>query len=175
MHDLVILLVGVIAGLALGVIVSAVRRTPVVGGPGPMAPDIREPRAADEAAAAGGALAAMEPILAAEAGGAADAGATPSEAGELTTLPTGTPGETRLRYSKTFVKRRIETRVTPDGVAVTVDGTTYQGIDQIPDPVTRDQVRKTLAELPAGVTDPVLRAKVEGELEALGITPDPKA
>jgi len=58
---------------------------------------------------------------------------------------------------------------------VTVDGTTYHGIDEIPDPATREQVRNTLEGLPAQVTDPVLRAKVEGELEALGITPDPHA
>ena len=133
MHDLTILLVGVIVGLGLGVIVSAVRRTPVVGGP-----------------------------------------AAP-EATDLTMLPTGIPGQTKLRFSKTFVKRRIETRVTPDGIAVTVDGTTYHGIDEIPDPATREEVRHTLEGLPAQVTDPVLRAKVEGELDALGVTPDPHA
>jgi hypothetical protein len=133
MHDLTILLVGVMVGLGLGVIVSAVRRTPVVGGP-----------------------------------------AAP-EATDLTVVPTGIPGQTKLRYSKTFVKRRIEMRVEPDGIAVTVDGTTYHGIDEIPDPATREQVRHTLEGLPAQVTDPVLRAKVEGELEALGITPDPHA
>jgi len=123
MHDLTILLVGVIVGLGLGVIVSAVRRTPVVGGP-----------------------------------------AAP-EATDLTMLPTGIPGHTK----------RIETRVTPDGIAVTVDGTTYHGIDEIPDPATREEVRHTLEGLPAQVTDPVLRAKVEGELDALGVTPDPHA
>ena len=133
MHDLTILLLGVIVGLGLGMLVSAIRRTPVVGGP-----------AAPEAA-------------------------------DLTTLPTGVPGQTKLRFSKTFVKRRIETRVTPDGVVVSVDGTTYHGIDEIPDPATREQVRNTLEGLPAQVTDPVLRAKVEGELEALGITPEPHA
>jgi len=133
MHDLTILLVGVIVGLGLGVIVSAVRRTPVVGGP-----------------------------------------AAP-EATDLTMLPTGIPGRTKLRYSNTFVKRRIETRVTPDGIAVTVDGATYHGIDEIPDPATREEVRHTLEGLPAQVTDPVLRAKVEGELDALGVTPDPHA
>ena len=133
MHDLTILLVGVIVGLGLGVIVSAVRRTPVVGG-----------------------------------------SAAP-EATDLTMLPTGIPGQTKPRYSNTFVKRRIETRVTPDGIAVTVDGTTYHGIDEIPDPATREEVRHTLEGLPAQVTDPVLRAKVEGELDALGVTPDPHA
>jgi hypothetical protein len=175
MHDLTILLVGVIVGLALGVIVSAVRRTPVVGGPAPMAPEVRESRGAEAAAAASERAAAIEPILAADEGVAAEAEAIPPGAADLTVSPTGIPGETRLRYSKTFVKRRIETRVTPDGIAITVDGTTYHGIDEIPDPATRDQVRKTLEALPEQVTDPVLRAKVEGELEALGITPDPRA
>jgi hypothetical protein len=131
MHDLTILLVGVIVGLGLGLVVSAVRRTPVIGGPASMAPDVGE--------------------------------------------STEVPGQSGLRYSKTIVKRRIETRVTPDGVVVTVDGTTYHGIDEIPDPATREQVRKTLEGLPAQVTDPVLRAKVEGELEGLGINPEPHA
>jgi hypothetical protein len=153
-HDLTILLIGVIVGLGLGVIVSAVRRTLVVGGPVPMATDVRQSPSAEEALAS-------------------NAEAMPPGGAELTALPTGIPGQTSLRFSKTFVKRRIETRVTPDGIVITVDGATYHAIDEIPDPAARDQVRKTLASLPAGVTDPVLRAKVEGELEAIGITPDP--
>jgi hypothetical protein len=169
MHDLTILLLGVIVGLGLGVIVSVVRRTPVVGGPVPMDPNIDESRRAAEAAEAGEQVAAFEPMA------AANAEATPDSAADITMLPTGIPGQTKLRYSKTFVRRRIEARVTPDGVVITVDGTTYHGIDEIPDPATREQVRKTLEGLPAQVTDPVLRAKVEGELEALGITPDPPA
>ena len=169
MHDLTILLVGVVVGLALGVILSAVRRTPVVGGPAPIAPEIQESRYAEQPAAAVERAGAIEPIL------AEDAGATPPEAADLTMEPTGIPGQTKLRYTKSFVRRRIEARATPDGVVVTVDGTTYHGIDEIPDPATRDQVRKTLEGLPAQVTDPVLRSKVEGELEALGITPDLEA
>jgi hypothetical protein len=169
MHDLTILLVGVVVGLGLGVILSAVRRTPIVGGPASAAPEIRESRYAEDATAGAERPSGMGPNL------AEDAGAIAPEAADLTMQPTGIPGQTKLRYTKTFVKRRIEARATPDGVVVTVDGTTYHGIDEIPDPATRDQVRSTLAGLPAQVTDPVLRSKVEGELEALGITPDPKA
>lgn len=169
MHDLTILLLGVIIGLVLGVVVSALRRTPVVGGPASIPPELRESRSTVEPAAAKDLAAAHEPNL------AADSGPIPIGAADLTTLPTGIPGQTRLRYSKTVVKRRIATTVTPDGIAVTVDGATYHGIDEIPDPATREQVRKTLAGLPAEVTEPVLRAKIEGELEGLGITPDPHA
>jgi len=69
MHDLTILLVGVIVGLGLGVIASAVRRTPVVGGPAPIAQEVRESRSAEEAAAASERAASIEPILAADAAG----------------------------------------------------------------------------------------------------------
>ena len=167
MHDLTILLVGVIVGLGLGVIASAVRRTPVVGGPAPIAPEVRESRSAEEAAAASERAASIEPIL------AADAAAIPLGATDLTMVPTGIPGQTKFRYSKTFVKRRIEARVEPDGIAVTVDGTTYHGIDAIPDPATREQVRNTLAGTARAGHRPGPPGKVEGQLEALGITPPP--
>jgi hypothetical protein len=166
MHDLTILLLGVIVGLGLGVIVSAVRRTPVVGGPSPMTQEIRVARSDDGIGAGIEPGAAIEPIP------TADPGVTPTPAGDLSWFPTGIPGQRKLRFSKTFVRHRIETRVEPDGMSVTVDGTTYHGIDEIPDPATREHVRQTLSELSANVTDPVLRAKVEGELEALGITPE---
>jgi hypothetical protein len=168
MHDVAILLLGVIVGLGLGVVISALRRTPVVGGPPPMTNEIRESRSEDgiDAGVEATASAAIEPIP------TADAGATPTPSDGLSWLPTAIPGQKKLRFTKTFVKHRIETRVEPGGMSVTVDGTTYHGIDEIPDPETREHVRQTLGELSANVTDPVLKAKVEGELEALGITPE---
>jgi hypothetical protein len=117
----------------------------------------------------------VEPGVAIEPIPSADAGATAVPPDGLSWFPTGIPGQKKLRFSKTIVKHRIETRVEPGGMSVTVDGTTYHGIDEIPDPATRERVRQTLGELSANVTDPVLRAKVEGELEGLGITPEPPA
>jgi hypothetical protein len=166
MHDLTILLLGVIVGLGLGVVISTLRRTPIVGGPLPMTNEIHASHSDDGIGAGVEPAAAIEPIP------PADAGATPIPADGLSLLPTGIPGQRKLRFSKTIVKHRIETRVEPGGMSVTVDGTTYHGIDEIPDPGTRERVRQTLADLSANVTDPVLRAKVEGELEALGITPE---
>lgn len=169
MHDLTILLLGVIVGLGLGVVISTLRRTPVVGGPLPMTNEIRASRSDD------GIDAGIEPGAAIEPIRTADPGATAIPPDGLSWFPTGIPGQKKLRFSKTIVKHRIETRVEPGGMSVTVDGTTYHGIDEIPDPATRERVRHTLGELSANVTDPVLRAKVEGELEGLGITPEPPA
>jgi hypothetical protein len=169
MHDLAILLLGVIVGLGLGVVISTLRRTPIVGGPLPMTNEIRASRSDD------GIDAGIEPVAAIEPIPTADPEATAIPPDGLSWFPTGIPGQKKLRFSKTIVKHRIETRVEPGGMSVTVDGTTYHGIDEIPDPATRERVRQTLGELSANVTDPVLRAKVEGELEGLGITPEPPA
>ena len=168
MHDLTILLLGVIVGLGLGVVISTLRRTPIVGGPLPMTNEIRASRS-------DGIDAGLEPVAAIEPIPTADPEATAIPPDGLSWFPTGIPGQKKLRFSKTIVKHRIETRVEPGGMSVTVDGITYHGIDEIPDPATRERVRQTLGELSANVTDPVLRAKVEGELEGLGITPEPPA
>lgn len=118
-------------GFVLARVISAMRRTPVVG----------------------------EPVVRA-----------PAEATAAWT-PEGRPG---IHLSKT-IAHRIKARVEQGGLTISVDDQTYHSLDEIPDAATREMLRKTLQEAPAQVTDPAKRAKVEAELESLGIKPDQEA
>jgi hypothetical protein len=79
---------------------------------------------------------------------------------------TGT-GPTRIE-----VERRIETKLTPAGMTITVDGETFHRLEDIPDPALADRVRQLLVTLPSSVEDPAARSKIEGELRDAGIDPD---
>jgi len=84
----------------------------------------------------------------------------------LASLPKG------AHVTRTTVTRRIEFKVGPGGkMSIAVDGTHYEHIDDVPDAAIRDEVRAILRSLPATVTDPANRARVEAELRAAGIDP----
>jgi hypothetical protein len=70
------------------------------------------------------------------------------------------------------VERRIETKLTPDGMTITVDGETFHRLEDIPDHALADRVRQLLVTLPGSVEDPMERARIEGELHDAGIDPD---
>jgi hypothetical protein len=69
------------------------------------------------------------------------------------------------------IERRIETRLTPEGMTITVDGETFHRLEDIPDHAVAEQVRQLLVTLPSSVEDPTERAKIEGELQDVGIDP----
>jgi hypothetical protein len=76
-------------------------------------------------------------------------------------------GPTRIE-----VERRIETKLTPEGMTITVDGQTFHRLEDIPDHALADRVRQLLVSLPSSVEDPAARAKIEDELHDAGIDPD---
>ena len=69
------------------------------------------------------------------------------------------------------IQRRIETKVTPEGMTITVDGETFHRLEDIPDHAVADQVRQLLETLPGSVEDPAARANIESELHDVGIDP----
>jgi hypothetical protein len=70
------------------------------------------------------------------------------------------------------VERRIETKLSPEGMTITVDGETFHRLEDIPDHALADRVRQLLVTLPGSVEDPMARARIEGELHDVGIDPD---
>jgi hypothetical protein len=95
----------------------------------------------------------------------AKAGVTRTEA-----LP-GRPGPTHhpLHFTHQVVKRRIETRITPEGLTIGVDGAEYHRLADIPDRETADEVREALAMALTTVTDPAAHATLEAELRGAGV------
>jgi hypothetical protein len=128
MHDIGLVLLGLIIGIGLSIVVTALRRSSVT-----------------------------------------DLGA-PGHSEIAPHLDSSAPSAHGLHVTKT-IKSRVEARVTPDGLSAVVDGRTYHDIDDIPDPAIREVVRQTLSSLPATVSDPAMRSRVEKELEDAGLHP----
>jgi hypothetical protein len=105
--------------------------------------------------------------------GGAPAERTPGRA----TSGEGTPGGGfgGLRIGRRIVERRIETRLDPAGLTVTVDGRTYRGLGDIPDDGLRGEVRESLTALTATIHDVKMRAEIEKELRQAGIEPGPSS
>ena len=77
----------------------------------------------------------------------------------------------RLHIRREIVKRRIETRLSPDGLTIKVDDQEFDRLADIPDPVLAAEVRDLLAKLADSVTDPKTRAAIEQELRQAGVEP----
>jgi hypothetical protein len=68
--------------------------------------------------------------------------------------------------------RRIETKLTPDGTTITVDGKEFHRLEDIPDPAVAEEVREFLTKTTDAVKDPAMRAELEKELHDAGIEPE---
>jgi hypothetical protein len=77
----------------------------------------------------------------------------------------------RSRLGRRVVEQKIKAVVEPDGLTVDIDGQTYRHLEDIPDAALRERVRSLITGLPSSVTDPDLRARVEKELEDVGLEP----
>jgi hypothetical protein len=95
---------------------------------------------------------------------------TPPDA--RTTVLGGFARRTGIGPGRIEVERRIEAKLTPDGMTITVDGETFHRLEDIPDQAAAERVRQLLVTLPSSVEDPTARAKIEGELHDVGIDPD---
>jgi hypothetical protein len=63
------------------------------------------------------------------------------------------------------------TRLTPQGVTITADGQQFHRLADVPDHFLADEVRASLLQLGASITDPTQRAAFEKELREAGIEP----
>jgi hypothetical protein len=106
-------------------------------------------------------------------GRAAVSGATVKVNASVVEKPLLTDGSQRdqhvVHLTHEVVKRRIETRLTPDGLTILVDGTEYHRLADIPDRTVADEVGDALAMAARSVTDPAVHAALDAELRAAGI------
>ena len=89
--------------------------------------------------------------------------------GSLGVRPAGE--ERGLHIRREIVRSKTVTRLTPDGLSITINGEEFHRLADIPDHLLADRVRETLALAAKSITDPKMRASVEQELRDAGIEP----